>query len=224
MPAHISRPRFLRGATLEEPIDAPVVPTARLTLRPHRMSDADEWFAIQSSPEVVQFLSWPERDRKASRLHLRDRTLHTRLYQADDFMALAVELDGRLIGDVSLHLRIVQAESRSLEMSWLLNPAFSGRGYATEAGRALLDFAFGPIEARWVTALVDTHNHPSLALARRLGLQPVSADDETMTFITTPGIRSRRFTLGSSDTIAPDTATFETGTFETGTFETGTEA
>lgn len=197
MPVHLSRPRFLRGATLERPVDAPEIRTPRLTLRPHRLADADEWYGIQSNPEIVRFLQWPDRDRRASRQHLRDRTRHTRLYQADDFLALAVDLGGVLIGDVSLHLRIVQAESRSVEMSWLLDPAYGGRGYATEAGRALLDFAFGEVRARWATALVSATNHPSVALAHRLSLRPVSTDDDTITFITTPGLRAERFDLST---------------------------
>lgn len=195
MPVHLSRPRFLRGATLEQPVDAPEIRTPRLTLRPHRLTDANQWYGIQSNPEIVRFLQWPDRDRRASRQHLRDRTRHTRLYQADDFLALAVDLDGVLIGDVSLHLRIVQAESRSVEMSWLLDPAYGGHGYATEAGRALLDFAFGEVRARWATALVSANNHPSVALAHRLSLRPVSADDDTIAFITTPGLRAQRFDL-----------------------------
>ncbi len=146
--------------------------TERLVLRPHRLSDSDatDWFALQSEPAVREFLPWPERDAASSRRHLRDRTRHTRLWQADDFLALAVELDGHLIGDVSLHLRAVPATTRTVEMGWVVHPALGGRGYATEAAAALLEFAITAVGAQRVTAVTDARNTRSVALAERLGL------------------------------------------------------
>ena len=173
--AGIRRPRFTRGARTERPFDAPVLRTARLVLRPHRMSDADAWFELQSDPEVSRFLPWPRRDRRLSARHLHDRTGHTRLWQTNDFLALAIEKDGRLIGDVSLHLRAVGPADRSVEIGWVLDPAEAGNGYATEAARAMLEFAFGVVKARWVTAVTDRRNIPSVALAKRLGFVEVQA-------------------------------------------------
>ncbi len=171
--AGIRRPRVLRGPRTETPFDAPRIRTERLLLRPHRTADAADWFALQSEPAVRAFLPWPERDRASSARHLRDRTRHTRLWQKDDFLALAIERDGRLIGDVSLHLRSVGAAERSAEIGWVLHPSAGGRGYATEAASALLDFAYDVVGARWVTAVTDARNAPSLALARRLGFVEV---------------------------------------------------
>ncbi|MGA1837763.1 GNAT family N-acetyltransferase [Herbiconiux sp. 11R-BC] len=171
--AGIRRPRMLRGERMELPVDAPTLATERLLLRRHSLRDADDWFALESSPAVTEFLPWPERDRRQSDRHLRDRTRHTRLWQQNDFLALAVERHGRVIGDVSLHLREVPAERRSVEIGWVLHPGHSGRGYATEAARALLGFAFEVVGARRVTAVTDARNIRSLALAERLGFTPV---------------------------------------------------
>ncbi|MDO9397032.1 MAG: GNAT family N-acetyltransferase [Herbiconiux sp.] len=169
--AGLHRPRALRGPRTEQRFDAPVLRTERLVLRPHRVSDADaaDWFDLQSQPAVREFLPWPERDARGSARHLRDRTRHTRLWQRDDFLALAVELEGRVIGDVSLHLRTVAADHRSVEIGWVLHPSAGGSGYATEAARAVLDHAFDVVGAREVTAVTDARNARSVALARRLG-------------------------------------------------------
>ena len=190
----ISRPRILRGPRLANPLESPVVETARLTLRPHRLDDADEWYRLQSIPEINHYMRWPERTRLQSYVHLRDRTHHTRLSQANDFLALAVELDGHLIGDVSLRLRTVTSDTRSVEIAWILDPELSGHGYATEAAAAALDLAFIDLEARWAVALVDTHNERSVSLAERLGLQGVPVDHEVTGFFCTPALReaSRR--------------------------------
>jgi len=169
--AGVRRPRILRGARTEVPFDARRLRTPRLTLRAYRMGDADDWFALQSEPSVIEFLPWPERDRRSSARHLRDRTRHTRLWQADDFLALALEHEGRVIGDVSLHLRSVPATTRSVEIGWVLHPSFSGAGFATEAASRVLQFAFDEVRARRITAVTDARNTRSVALARRLGFR-----------------------------------------------------
>ncbi|MCS5717968.1 GNAT family N-acetyltransferase [Herbiconiux sp. CPCC 205763] len=186
--AGIRRPRLTRGRRTETPFDAPSIRTARLLLRPHRMSDAVDWFDLQSQPEVREFLPWPERDARSSARHLRDRTRHTRLWQANDFLALAVEKDGRLIGDVSLHLRTVEAPSRSVEIGWVLHPAAGGHGYATEATEALLGFAYDVVCARWVTAVTHARNHASLALARRLGFVDVRSEGHDIVLMRPAGV------------------------------------
>ncbi len=173
--AGVRRPRVLRGARTEVPFDAPLIRTDRLTLRAYRPDDVDDWYALQSEPSVTEFLPWPERDRRSSARHLRDRTRHTRLWQADDFLALAIEHDGRVIGDISLHLRSVSAATRSVEIGWVMHPQFGGAGYATEAASRVLRFAFDVVGAQRVTAVTDARNLRSVALAKRLGFRELQA-------------------------------------------------
>jgi RimJ/RimL family protein N-acetyltransferase len=162
---------------------APVLRTSRLVLRPHRMGDADAWLAIEADPSIRHHLHWPVRDQHHALAHLHDRTRHTKLLQADDFLALAVELDGEVIGDISVHLRTVAAETRSAEIGWLELSRFGGRGYATEAASGMLDWVFGTLGAHWVTAVIDDDNPRSIALAHRLGFRCVAHTGTTLTFL-----------------------------------------
>ena len=171
------------------PLQSPQVSTERLTLRPYDVSDAEDWFAIESVSEINHFMKWPNRDRRTSLKHLRDRTRHTELSQVDDFLALAVVLDGRVIGDVSLRLRAVGDENRNVEVAWIVHPDYSGRGYATEAASALLDLAFDDLGARWATAFIDPSNVRSIAVAERLGLRGIPLDDDTIAFLGSPAVR-----------------------------------
>ncbi|MFT2690036.1 GNAT family N-acetyltransferase [Clavibacter zhangzhiyongii] len=156
------------------------VRTERLVIRPYTADDLDDFADIQRRPDVVEYMFWPIRDRAASKRHLADRRRKTRLEQGHDFLGLAVELpdepslnarpgSGRVIGDVSLLLRNVPA--RQLEVGWVMNPDFAGRGYATEASRAVLDLAFRRAGAHRVVAQLDARNTASARMAERLGMR-----------------------------------------------------
>ena len=58
-------------------------------------------------------------------------------------------------------------EDLGLEIIWSLAP---GRGYATEAARAVLDYALGPLGLPEVLAEIDEGNTASARVAERLGL------------------------------------------------------
>lgn len=180
---HVSHGPQSDRTHLESPVVAPVLRTPRLILRPHRMSDAADWLRIEQDPRVRDGLHWPVRDERQMMERLRARTLHTRLWQVDDFLALAIERDGVVIGDVSMHLRDAAPGSRTVEMGWLLRSQHGGRGYATEAAQSFLGFAFHTLEVRWVSAVIDVGNERSIALARRLGFVRVAQSGRKATFL-----------------------------------------
>ena len=186
----IHRPRVLRGPRIDTPLRDAHLSTSRLVLRPYRLDDAADWYRLQRVQEINHFLHWPERSREESLQHLRDRTRHTTLQQADDFLALAVVRDGRVIGDVSLRLKVVPADSRTLEVAWILHPDHAGHGYATEAASAALDLAFDRLHARWTTAHIDNSNFKSIAVAERLGMHGIPVDDEITAYFSSPALRS----------------------------------
>jgi RimJ/RimL family protein N-acetyltransferase len=58
-----------------------------------------------------------------------------------------------------------------VEIAWIFNRAYHGRGYATEAARAVLDYAFASAALQSVYALIDRFNAPSIGVANRLGME-----------------------------------------------------
>jgi RimJ/RimL family protein N-acetyltransferase len=63
------------------------------------------------------------------------------------------------------------AEHRGGEIGYVLNPTYSGHGYATEAAHRLLHLAFDDLGLHRVTARVDAENQSSARLAVRLGMR-----------------------------------------------------
>jgi len=55
------------------------------------------------------------------------------------------------------------------EVGWTLSPDFRGKGYATEAARASIDYAFRELGWPQVIHVILEGNEPSIALAKRVG-------------------------------------------------------
>jgi RimJ/RimL family protein N-acetyltransferase len=60
-----------------------------------------------------------------------------------------------------------------LENGWALRGRFRGRGYATEIGRAGLEYAFDVLGVQAVVSIAIRHNLSSRAVMERLGMRPV---------------------------------------------------
>ena len=148
-------------------VSPPSLRTARLRLRPFDDSDADALFALQSNAEVLQYWDappWTEGVR-AERFIAACR----QMAEAGTGTRLAVERlsDGGFIGWCSLTRW--NPDHRSAAMGYCLDDAAWGHGYATEAGRALLQWAFDTLDLNRVQAETDTRNVASARVLEKLG-------------------------------------------------------
>jgi ribosomal-protein-alanine N-acetyltransferase len=84
--------------------------------------------------------------------------------------ALVRRDDGRMVGHAGFHgpPGTTGLDPGKAELGYTVFPAFQGRGYATEAAVALMDWAHGEGIDRFVTS-VGPWNEPSLAIVRKLG-------------------------------------------------------
>lgn len=77
--------------------------------------------------------------------------------------------NGELYGEIVLTL--VDAESRQIEMGWVVSPDHAGRGYAGEAAIAAIDACFERLDAHRVFARLDALNHSSIKVCERIGMR-----------------------------------------------------
>lgn len=152
-------------------MDAAALPlrTERLLLRGMVIDDVDDVHGYQRLPEVARFLSRPPFDLDATRAWVQ-RAAELRFAADGDWLVLAIQTHEatRVIGEVVLK-RLSGADGQA-ELGYLLHPSVGRRGYATEAGRAVLDLAFRSGFHR-VTARLDEENTASAAVCRRLGMR-----------------------------------------------------
>ena len=81
----------------------------------------------------------------------------------------SVEREGELIGRIGLW----QPEGwPGLEVGWLLGREAWGHGYATEAARASMEYAWSELGADRLISLIDPENVASQRVAERLGMRP----------------------------------------------------
>jgi RimJ/RimL family protein N-acetyltransferase len=149
------------------PLPTPTLHTKRLLLRPFGEADTDAIFALQSNSRVLRYWdSPPWKDRARA-----DRFVATcrQMAQEGTGARLVVErvADGMFIGWCCL----VQwsPDYRSATLGYCLaEPAWS-QGFATEAARALLQWAFDSLGLNRVEAQTDSRNIASSRVLEKLG-------------------------------------------------------
>jgi len=152
-----------------------VIETPRLRLRRWRPDDVDELTRIFLQPGMLRFFSRrlaPDRsprEQVAEHVARLDRECDT-----DGHCLWAAELreTGRLIGRIGLKRHTDwTAGPDPVEVGWLVDQDFQGRGLATEGGRAGLEFAFTVLGLSRVISITDPENAPSRRVMEKLGLE-----------------------------------------------------
>lgn len=63
--------------------------------------------------------------------------------------------------------------TKDYEVGWHLERAFWGKGYATEAGRGMLNYGFSVLKLPVIYAVVKPEHHASIRVTQRLGMKLV---------------------------------------------------
>lgn len=149
------------------PLPTPLLHTASLRLRPVTDGDADALFALHSDARVLRFWDsppWTERAR-ADRFIAACRQIEEEGSGAR--VAMERASDGTFVGWCGLTQW--NPSYRSASLGYCLEEAAWGRGYATEAARAVLGWAFGALDLNRVQAETDTRNLASARVLEKLG-------------------------------------------------------
>lgn len=143
--------------------------TKRLSIRPARIEDAEATWVIRSLADVHRWLSSAPGTRSEWAAAFQRRLPRT----------LVIERDRRVIGDLMVRVQdgwsqsasSQQAAGTEAELGWVLDPAYSGHGYATEAVTELLRICFTDLGLRRVVAHCFAPNEASWRLMERVGMR-----------------------------------------------------
>ena len=141
--------------------------TARLRLEPIGPQHAEDLWRLFQDPAVAEWygawtLAMAQREAAGIAEAWARHGVHK--WMAYD------RLTGELVGRGGLSRAHIEGQDQ-LEIGWALRHVFWGRGYATEIGRAGLDFAFHELDADEVVSFTEARNTRSRAVMERLGFQ-----------------------------------------------------
>lgn len=144
-----------------------ILETERLILRTWLLNDLKDFFEIYGNPEVWRFVD-PKgvlKSEGAARLSLR-RGIAYQQQHGICHWATVEKNRGKVIGACGFNLFEGGPE---LELVYHFAPAYWGLGYATEAARACLRYAFAELNAPQVVASIDQKNLASQRVLEKLG-------------------------------------------------------
>ena len=148
--------------------------TTRLTLRTFEEKDAPGLLAMLERPGASCFAE----ERLGSFGAALEEARRRRSAREGTQLAVCLKESGGIIGNVFSR----QEGPDTWSVGWMLNERFQGRGYASEAARAYVDFLFSRKGARRVYAYVEEGNLPSRRLCERLGMRKEACFVEFIAF------------------------------------------
>lgn len=148
--------------------ELPTLETSRLVLRPFTLADATELQRLVGDREIAATtlnIPHPYEDGMAEAWI----ETHRSAFESHETVTLAVEArdTGQLVGAVGLRLHL---SNESAEIGYWVGRVYWGRGYCTEAARAMFDYAFRELRLNRVYAAHLTRNPASGRVMRKLGM------------------------------------------------------
>lgn len=153
----------------------PVIETERLRLRAHRLADFDAMAAMWGDPDVVRFISGKPATREDSWARLMRYAGHWALL-GYGFWVIEEKSSGGFVGEGGFadFKRDIDPAIESPEQGWALAAAAHGKGYATEAVRAMIAWAEPHFGRRDFACIISPTNLASIRVAERAGYREVA--------------------------------------------------
>lgn len=147
-----------------------MIETNRLLLRHLRLSDLDAMHAYLGDAETMKYYPAPY-SREFVRQGIEKNVGRYAKY-GYGLWGVVLKASGELIGDCGLVWQDLP-DGRELEVGYHFSRSHWGHGYATEAAKACIDYAFTNVEVDHVISLIRPENVPSRRVAQRNGLRIV---------------------------------------------------
>lgn len=144
--------------------------TERLTLREFKADDWPDVLAYQVDPRYLRYYEWtgrtPEEVQAFVHMFLDQQQERPRTkYQ----LAVTLKQDHQLIGTCGI--RMASADAHEADIGYELSPVHWGRGYATEAARAIVRFGFAELGLHRIWSWCIAENVGSARVLEKVGMR-----------------------------------------------------
>jgi len=141
--------------------------TQRLIARRFTPLDLDAFVAMRAEPEVARFQSWESFTEDDGRAFLDSNALSNPGEPGWFQFALERKEDRKFVGDCGL--KTFEADNRLAQIGYTIARQYWSQGYAQEAVRGLIDYAFGNFPIHRIIASVDPRNTASVRVLEKSG-------------------------------------------------------
>ena len=163
------------------------IETDRLILRPFAVSDAGDVYEYLKEPAVHCFASMKLETLDDAKAEMKKRVVETEYY-----FAITLKETGKVIGEIDAYPEPGEQHAEedaprdTFSPCWMLNLAYTGKGYAYEAAHAFFDYLFREKGARRIYAYTEDYNLASQRLCERLGMRREGLFLEFISFVNNP--------------------------------------
>lgn len=145
--------------------------TKRFILREFREKDWPAVHEYASDPEVVRYLSWGPNTEQDTGGFVRRAIARQREQSRQNYeFAVVLKAEDKLVGHCGIGMSDAPHHKEG-SIYYFFNSAYWGRGYATEAVNALLEFAFFQLRLHRIFATCDPENGASASVLKKAGMQ-----------------------------------------------------
>jgi RimJ/RimL family protein N-acetyltransferase len=142
-----------------------VIATRRLLLRRPKSADAVAKYEYGRDPEVARYMDWVPHASLADAVAFVEDAA-SRWDSGEEYSwVITVRPDNRAIGSVACHVR-----GHAAELGYVLSRDYWGRGYATEAAEAVLEWAATLEGVFRIWATCDIENAASVRVLEKIGM------------------------------------------------------
>ncbi|BAZ22240.1 putative acetyltransferase [Kalymmatonema gypsitolerans NIES-4073] len=146
-----------------------IAETPRITLRHFTQDDLNALTAILADPFVMRFsLSGPKTLKQTQ--SLLENVLASYENQGRGLYAVVHKDDQKLIGYCGFLEQEIDGQ-REIEISYRLASAYWGKGLATEAAKAIRDYAFSQLGLTRLISIIEPENIRSIRVADKIGMR-----------------------------------------------------
>lgn len=153
-----------------------VIKTQRLTLRPFKEDDLEDFFEYAKVDGVGEMAGWShhetiEDSKEILNIFLREKK------------TFAIEHNGKVIGSVGIenyneeaHIELTQNMGR--EIGFVLSKDYWGQGFMPEAVNGVIEYLFNQVKLDFIICCHSTHNNQSKRVQEKCGFTVYKTTDE----------------------------------------------
>lgn len=147
-----------------------VLETERLILRHFTPDDAADNYRIYTDPDNMRFMGRRPDSVEFERYHLRRHIANYYDVHGFGLWAVVLKESGELVGRCGLLYQPLEG-GQEVEVTYLIDRHYWGRGLATEAAREALRLGFERYEFPRIVAFIKHENVASVRVAEKIGLR-----------------------------------------------------